>query len=299
MKAISSISKATGIAFFSLFFVGCLSQAQAEALNLPAIKQPTSAALLKQADAEYQSYLAHADNYFGFDPAKQAWPCNVSQAQLHKWTGTTSSAASQTTANPSRSKSSPVPAGKAAQSGYAYENVVFHPVKAACKNGKLDGNVELIYEGTRKAWGPTYQGSSRELAKVTMRMAEGRLLHLFEVKKSIDDSKAPSNQADLQKSMAPSKSASLRVTAAQHNRQRASSATIVMTDNPNPMYFLSRPATRNRVEKTFYAGTTLMSVEMRDKAGRSDGLAISYKDGRQVKTCFEHGRQIALKRCEK
>lgn len=299
MKVIPSVSKITGVMFLSLFYVGFLPQAQAEALNLPMVKQPTSAALLKQADAAYQRYSADAGNYFEFDQTKQAWPCDVSQAQLRKWTGTISSATSRTAAKASSAKSSSAPAANASQSGYSYENVVFHPVMATCKNGKLDGNVELVSQDTRKAWGPTYQGSSHELAKVTMHMAEGRLSHLVEVKKSIDVAKAPNGQADLQKSTAPSKSASLRVTAARHSRQGVSSATIVLAGNPNPMYFLSRPVAHNRVEKTFYAGTTLMSVELRDKAGRSDGLTVSYKDGHTVKTCFEHGRQINLKRCEK
>ncbi len=168
---------------------------------------------------------------------------------------------------------------------------------ATCKNGKLDGNVEFVYEGTRKAWGPTYQKTSHELAKVTMRMADGHPVHMLELKKSVSGDQASNNQAANQKPAMPSDTVNIRSTAAQYNHRRASTATIVMAGGPNPMYFLKRPVAHHRVEKAFYAGTTLMSIETQDKAGLKDGLALTYKDGQAIKTCFKHGRQIDLKSC--
>lgn len=297
MKIVQPVSKINVALLSMLFYVGSPSWAQAETPTLPAVKSTVSSTLLKEADAGYKQYAASTGDYFKFDPAMKSWPCDVSQRQLRQWTDIIDSADLQKTAKRPHKESTSTATTASPKFGYSYENVVFHPVSATCKNGKLDGNVEFIYEGTRKAWGPTYQKTSHEVAKVTMRIEGGHPVHLLELKKSVSGDQASNNQAANQKPAMPSDTVNIRSTAVQYHHHRPSTATIVMAGGPNPMYFLKRPVANHRVEKTFYAGTDLMSVETQDKAGLNDGLALSYKDGQAVKTCFKHGRQIDLKSC--
>lgn len=243
--------------------------AQAETLALPELKDAAQAALLKEANAEYQTYAAAGDSYFKSDAAKGDWPCKIDAVQLNALAGTTDYKSSA--------------GGK--EFGHAYSDVVIHPISAACKNGKLDGKVEFVYEATRKAWGPGFENSERELGKVTATLRKGKLKHRLEVRKASD-------VADAAKL--------LSVTASAEKPAGAfiTSATVLLADGAQK-YFLKRPVAGKRLEKSFYIGTALVSVEQQDAKGNPDGSTLAYKDGQASKTCFKHGKPLDAGACGK
>lgn len=295
MKIARSISGTSTVVFSILCYAGCASLAQAESLDLPQVKDKTLSTLLNQANSEYQRYAANANDYFKFDTAKQ-WPCKVSEAQLRDWSGTINSVDQKAAAKPRSPKTATKAAPAVPEYGYSYENAMFHPVVASCKNGKLDGNIEVVYERSRKAWGPTYRGSSQQLGKITLHVVGGKAQHTLDVRKSVD-APAPNDAASAQKPAAAAKAPSITTSAEQLGKSGVSTATILMVDAKPIMYFLKRPVGDKRIERTVYTGTTLTAVEMQDKSGRADGPTLTYKDGQAQKTCFKNGQPLAADGC--
>ncbi|CAM5413792.1 hypothetical protein [Eoetvoesiella caeni] len=292
MKIGRAVPRTSAVVFSMLCYAGAASLVQAEPLDLPKVKNETLSALLEQANAEYQRYAVHADDYFKFDPAKQ-WPCKVSDEQLRDWTGTIDSADQAY----NKSKTAAAPAAKVSEYGYSFANTAFHPVVAACKNGKPDGNIELVYERDRKAWGPTYQGASRQQGKVTLHVVDGKAQHTIDLRTAVD-APAANDAANKKKPAMAAKSPSITASAEHLGKSGVSAATILKIDAAKPMmYFFKRPVAGNRIERTVYTGATLTAIEMQDKAGRADGPTLTYKDGQAQKKCFKHGQPLATKNC--
>lgn len=251
------------------------ASAHAQALQLPAVKQAAQNQLLQEAAAQYQRYAAAPDTFFSIGAQKQAgWPCKVSAAELNKLTGLSNYAF-----------------GKGASGyGHQYDKIAIHPVAANCKNGKLDGQVDLVYEAVRQSWGPGFRHTTQETARVAATVAGGKVVHRLELRRSAD---LPGAAA------APSKPASIASSAENPHRAFITSATILVTDE-GQKYFLKRPVKTSRgmrLERAFYNGAALFSVEQTDARGKPDGLSISYKGGAESKSCFRHGKAVDLKAC--
>jgi hypothetical protein len=250
--------------------------AQAQSLQLPALKQAEQTTLMQEAEAQYQRYVAAPDAFFSIGEAKKTeWPCKVSAAQLEALSGT----------------SNYTSGGVASGYGHSFSDVLIHPVTASCKGGKLDGQLDLVYEAVRKAWGPTYQNSAQETGRVVATVSAGKLVHRLELRKS----------ADLARDNAGSQPKSTSITSSAEKPDGAfiNSATILVTGE-GPKYFLKRPVKTprgTRLEKTFYNGTTLVSVEQTDAVGKPDGMVVSYKGGEEKKSCFRQGKPADLKAC--
>ena len=250
--------------------------AQAQSLQLPALKQAEQTALLQEAQAQYQRYAAAPDTFFSIGEAKNTeWPCKVPPAQSEELTGISNYMSS----------------GQASGYGHSFSDVVIHPVTASCKGGKLDGQLELVYEAVRKAWGPAYQNSAQETVRVMATVSGGKVVHRLEMRKS----------ADLARDNAGSqpKPTSIASSAEKPDGDFINSAAILVTGEA-PKYFLKRPVKTphgTRLEKTFYTGTTLVSVEQTDATGKPDGMMVSYKGGGEKKRCFKQGKPADLKAC--
>ena len=251
------------------------SQPQSQPLQLPTAETATQARLLNDAEAQYRRYAAAPDTYFNVDTAKSSdWPCKVSDAQLGALTGTSNYSAGS----------------GAAGYGHSYSDLVIRPVAATCKAGKLDGQVELVYETVRRAWGPAFQNSAKEVGRVVATVSGGKLVQRHELRKSTalsPDGGASDKPADVASSV----------------EQRAGdfteSATILVTSDGTKS-FLKRPVkTRHgtRLEKRYYVGTTLISVEQADASGKPDGLAIDYAGGQAQKRCYRQGSVVDPKTC--
>jgi len=252
------------------------AQAQALSLQLPALKQPEQTILMQEAQAQYQRYAAAPDTFFSVGAAtKTEWPCKVSAAQLDELSGTSNYASG----------------GGASGYGHSYSDVSIHPVTASCKGGKLDGQLELVYKAVRKAWGPAYQNSDQETGRVVATISGGKLVHRLELRQSTD---LAQDNAGSQP-----KSTSVASSAEKPDGDFINSATILV-NGEGQKYFLKRPVKTprgTRLEKTFYNGTTLISVEQTDAIGKPDGMAISYKSGAEKKSCFKQGKPADLKAC--
>lgn len=252
--------------------------AQAEPLQLPTVKDSAQMQLLREADAQYQRYADAQEVFFYVDPAKSTeWPCPVSAAQLTSLTGATDYAAGDG------------PAGY----GHRYSNVSVHPVMATCKQGKLDGQVELVYEALREAWGPGYRGRSQQTGRVVAQMTDGKLTHRLELRKSVD---VPADGAPM-----PVPTKAITSSAETPVGSFINSATILVAAD-GAKIFLKKPvktAHGMRLEKAFYIGSTLISVDQADANGKPDGLSVSYKGGTETKGCYVDGKPADMKSCAK
>lgn len=265
-----------GVFATSLLFAS--AGAQAEPLQLPTVKDATQMQLLREADSQYQRYADAQDVFFYVDAAKSTeWPCPVPAAQLTSLTGATDYAAGDG------------PAGY----GHRYSNVMVHPVTAACKQGKLDGQVELVYEAVREAWGPGYRGRSQQTGRVVAQIADGKLMHRLELRKSVD---IPPDGAP-----APVPTTAITSSAEAPVGDFMNSATILVTGD-GAKIFLKKPvktAHGMRLEKAFYIGSTLISVDQADASGKPDGLSVSYKGGTESRSCYSGGKPADMKVCGK
>lgn len=253
--------------------VGCLlatGAVLAEALQLPDVKAPSQVRMLQAAEAQYQRYAASPDAFFAIDAAKSVdWPCEVPASLTQALTGTSDYAAG---------------AGGTGY-GHSYSNIVLHPVAASCQNGQLDGRVELVYEATRKAWGPTHEDTSQETGRVVATVTNGKVVHREELRKSVDG--ATGKPGGVASSVEDPDGAFL------------SSATILVTGD-SQKYFLKQPVRTSRgmrLEKRFYNGATLVSVDHADAKGKNDGLSVSYAGGSAKKSCYKQGKPTDLKAC--
>jgi hypothetical protein len=255
---------------------GAQAQSQSQSLQLPALKHAEQTTLMQEAQVQYQRYAAAPDTFFSTGDAKKTeWPCKVSAAQLDELTGI------------SNYKSG----SEASGYGHSYSDVSVHPVTARCKAGKLDGQVELVYEAVRKAWGPGYQNNDQESGRVVATISGGKLVHRLELRKSTDLAKDNVGSQP--------KSTSVASSAEKPDGDFINSATILV-NGEGQKYFLKRPVKTprgTRLEKTFYNGTTLVSVEQTDASGKPDGMAVSYKGGEEKKSCFKQGKPANLKTC--
>jgi len=252
--------------------------AQAEPLQLPTVKDAEQTRLLREADAQYQRYADSKNVFFYVDTARSGdWPCQVPAAQLTSLTGTSDYSAGDG------------PAGY----GHRYTNVVVRPVSASCKAGKLDGQVELVYEAVRESWGPSYRGSSQQTGRVVAEIADGKVVHRLELRKSVEGSKDGGGTAIPTTAVASSAEAPVG--------DFMNSATILVTGDGSRV-FLKRPvktARGPRLEKAFYIGTTLIAVDHADANGTPDGLSVSYKGGTETKSCMSQGKPADMKVCGK
>ncbi|WP_079216902.1 hypothetical protein [Herbaspirillum robiniae] len=234
---------------------------QAQPLQLPQVEDAAQAALLQEANTQYQGYLAAPDNYFHAEAAGR-WPCAVPAKLVQDLTGTSDYAGRQ--------------GGKAF--GHKFSKVAVHPVVAECRGGKLDGVVELVYEATRQAWGPGFKARSQETGRVVATIKDGRVIHRTELRRSV-------NGGDVSVASSAETPAGAFIT----------SATTLVAGGAQK-FFLKRPvagAGGPRQEKSYYEGTRLVTVEQADARGRPDGRNTSNKGGAEKSTCFRHGKEIA------
>jgi hypothetical protein len=254
---------------------GVLAQTPPLPLSLPAVEPASQATLLQEADAQYQRYAAAPETFFNTASATPTeWPCKVPAAQLEALTGTSSYAAGS----------------GATGFGHSYSDVVIHPVTAACKAGKLDGPVELVYEAVRRAWGPGHQSTAKQTGRVLATLSGGKLVHRLELRKSTEQ---------MQDGSASSKGDAVASSAEHPVGDFIDSATVLVTGDGTKS-FLKHPvrtAHGMRLEKRFYSGSTLVSVEHADARGKPDGMAISYTGGEEKKRCFRQGKAADLKAC--
>lgn len=260
---------------FASAAVHAQSQTQSQPLQLPTAETSGQARMLSDAEAQYRRYAAAPDTYFNVDTAKSAdWPCQVSDAQLGELTGTSNYAAGS----------------GAAGYGHSYSDLVIRPVTATCKAGKLDGQVELVYETVRRAWGPAFQNSAKEVGRVVATVSGGKVVQRFELRKST--ALAPDGNAS-------GKAADVASSIEQRAGDFTDSATILVTGDGTKS-FLKRPVKTQhgmRLEKRYYVGSTLISVEQADASGKPDGLAVDYAGGQAQKRCYRQGNVVDPKNC--
>ncbi|HJW24732.1 MAG TPA: hypothetical protein VJ576_07520 [Rhodocyclaceae bacterium] len=111
--------------------------------GLPTLDDPQLQEFLNILNTEYDQYLANPAEYFAKPATPSKWPCEVNPKFLNLIADTTNSddipEMKKFYLNEARSTGAdPV--------SLVFSNQTFYPIKASCKNGKLDGPVEFAVE---------------------------------------------------------------------------------------------------------------------------------------------------------
>lgn len=133
---------------FYLLALACLGVGSALALTLPNPPEPEAQALVKRFQADYARIMADP-NYFKPPAAPMAMPCEVPQRDLYQPLGLFLAIPEEAEKIQQMSRKQlrdmgmdPNTAGKPMQ----YSNIRITPLKAACKDGKLDGEADFLVQ---------------------------------------------------------------------------------------------------------------------------------------------------------
>lgn len=146
----------------------------AQALDLPNPPQPEAQALVKRFQADYARIKADP-NYFKPPAAPMAMPCEVPQRDLYQPLGLFMAIPEEAEKIRLMSRKqlrdlgmNPDAAAKPAQQ---YSNIRITPIKAACKNGKIDGEAEFLVQFDTLMENVNNMNIGAKTVKMTMKMA--------------------------------------------------------------------------------------------------------------------------------
>ncbi|MBE0622713.1 MAG: hypothetical protein IH605_19150 [Burkholderiales bacterium] len=143
-------------------------------LVLPAVSDPEIAAWMPSIERELAAYLVNPQENFRLPSQVQPWPCEAAQANVRRIAGLVD-LVDQTPQQREEYRKAMKPMG-AGESSYYYRDVRMWPVQMACKNGKLDGPVDVWVFSTMVSDNPNHLSISPVLIHLRLAVANGEIV---------------------------------------------------------------------------------------------------------------------------
>jgi hypothetical protein len=261
----------------------CISQATIAVTDFPRLDDPQLQEFLTLAQGEYKQYLANKDAYMTRPVARKPWPCALAPEVLNKLASTTNSdddpVAKQAFVKMAReSRTEPIRT--------FFSNQTFYPVKAECKDNKLDGFVDFWVEYDYSVVSTMFSQNSHQLKHVRLSVDGDKVIGMVFSSGITLSSETIYN--DPQTSAMMAKQRKYKITAVSFSVAGSNVAAVTQVPVVSLTHLLMdgevtvtidtiRPYADNRVEETHYG--SFGSLGHRDYVKR-------YKDGKR------HGEQI-------
>lgn len=282
------------------------------ALDLPQTDDAQINQWIRTAGAEVERALADPQGSFALPAEAKPWPCEVPPATLTQVFGTRIPGTPQS----EDEKRAWADVARGTKDGFVkqtdHEDVRIWPVKAACANGKLDGEVQAWIEFTlvNDSTAMVMRTRFRKFVQVNMVAGErkglgaSRSLQLSSETRWRD----PATQDLMNRNPPPRADSLLAAMEWVEGPRQSKSAQVqyIHTGGRAPMTTISttvnRPLPGNRAEMLMYRGSVKIA-STQFKNGRYHGLSIRYPYSTGLfnvpggQTCYEDGEEVKTTQC--